>query len=91
MNINLLFAALTKAEKDDLFHLLADERIPANSKDLTTVKKFVEKHKAVISGRLRNCLVRTLPLEEYVDFLDITLWRNVGKKTKEEFVRLRGF
>ena len=94
MNINLLYAALTQQEKDDLFHLLAEERIPANTKDLTTVKKFVEKHKAVISSRLQNILTREIGLDKYIEHIEsskLLMCRNMGKYTQLEFIRLRGF
>ncbi len=101
MNIDILFQALSDDEKERLLQLISNWKFPDKSKErkLTPIEEWVGLQ-TEISVRLKNVLLKgyqdssgqlRFKFVELILKKDFFHRRNAGKKSWQEFVRLRGF
>ena len=92
MDIKLLFECLNIAEMEILFNLAIEQKLPEDHKEFIPIDKFIFDNK--ITGRLKTSLIRAQEHNKYIEQIteyDFGRLRNVGRKTVNEFVEIRGY
>jgi len=93
MNLVKLFNSLEENEKDELLKLAIKWRYPLkDNASLTTLAEFIKTN--LLSNRLKYALQRYADDIGYIELLSITeirKFKNIGKKSINEFISIRGY
>lgn len=91
MNLQIFLEALSDEQKQQLRELLNGP----GYKELTRITDFIRDNKHRMSTRLQNILkYNQWAIGDFVETVDpdqLKNVRNAGEKTKQEFIKLRGY